>query len=73
MDEQLDHIRNNLGQRQHQVNNNKEKTEEIQRRELINIREEFEVLRNRPMSYTHIPVSYTHLDVYKRQPQYCGH
>ena len=40
----------------YQVNNNKEKIEEIQKRELINIREELEVLRNRPMSYTHIPL-----------------
>ena len=42
--QQYNHIGNNLGQVQYQVNNNKEKIEEIQRRELINIREELEVL-----------------------------
>ena len=47
---------NNLGQVRHQINSNKEKIEEIQKIELINFREELEVLRNRPMSYTHIPL-----------------
>ena len=53
MEEHNDHIDNKLGQVQSQVNNNKEKIEEIQCRELINIREELEILRNRLINYTH--------------------
>ena len=55
VNEQIDHIGNNLGQVQHQVTSSKERIEEIQQRELINIRE-LEVLRHRTMSYTHIPL-----------------
>ena len=56
MEEQIEHIGNDLGQVRHQVTHNKERIEDIQKRELINIREELEMLRNRPISYTHIPL-----------------
>ena len=37
-----------------QVNNNKEKIEEIHQRELVNIREELEMIRSRPFSISNI-------------------
>ena len=47
---------------------NKEKIEELRQREILQIREELETIRNRPAQGHYLqPVSYTHLDVYKRQ------
>ena len=37
------------------MKDNRDKVEEIWRRELINIREELEIIRNRPMNYTPVP------------------
>ena len=60
--EQLETLQNKVGEQynqaetkiiqvQNQVTNNREKIEEIQQKDIINLKEEIEVLKHRPINY----------------------
>ena len=60
--ERIEDINANMNSVKCQIINNKEKIEEIHQRELVNIREELEMIRSRPFSISNVQP-----DVYKRQ------
>ena len=50
VEEKIKHMEVNVNSVKNQVTNNTEKIEEIHKRELVNIREELEIVRNRPFN-----------------------
>ena len=56
VDEHYHQVEINVGQVQSQVTDNREKIEEIQQKEIINLKEEIEILKHRPMSYVPTPI-----------------